>query len=85
MKRALSWTQGLTVPKSKDVKYRLSQSMLRALTADQRPAVDAQDKTFLEPNAGRKAYRFPDGAQGALRGFWRRDHVDSDRALLIRY
>jgi hypothetical protein len=57
------------VPKSKDVKYRLSQAMLRALTVDQRPAVDAQGKTFLEPNPGRKPYRFPDGAQGAPRGF----------------
>lgn len=56
------------MPKPNDAKYRLSQSQLRALTVDQRPAM-AAGKTILVPNPGRKPYRFADGSQGAPAGF----------------
>jgi len=50
-------------------KYRLTQAQLRALTVDQRPALDSNGKTILVKNPKRTPYRFADGSQGAPGGF----------------
>jgi integrase len=50
-------------------KHRLTQTQLRALTIDQRPALDKDGKTVFVKNSGRKPYRFADGSQGAPGGF----------------
>lgn len=57
------------MPQNKAVKYRLSQAQLRALDVTLRPVLDRDGKTVLEPNPGRKPYRFADGSQGAPSGF----------------
>jgi hypothetical protein len=57
------------MPSAKVVQYRLSQGQLRALTVDQRPVVNGEGKTELEPNPGKRPYRFSDGSQGAPAGF----------------
>lgn len=57
------------MPSAKVVQYRLSQALLRALTVDQRPTVNAEGKTVLEENPGKRPYRFSDGSQGAPPGF----------------
>ena len=50
-------------------KYRLTQTLLRALTVEQRPTLDADGKTVLVLNKGRAPYRFADGTPGAPGGF----------------
>ena len=57
------------MPQNKAVKYRLSQAQLRSLDVGQRPVLDELGKTALEPNPGRRPYRFADGSQGAPAGF----------------
>lgn len=57
------------MPSAKVTKYRLSQAQLRALTMEQRPAVNADGKTVLEPNPDPRPYRISDGSQGAPAGF----------------
>jgi len=52
-----------------EAKYRLTQTQLRALTVEQRPAIGVDGKTVLIKNPGRKPYRFPDGTPGAPSGF----------------
>lgn len=50
-------------------KYRLTQTLLRGLTVEQRPAHDADGKTVLIQNKGHAPYRFADGTPGAPGGF----------------
>jgi hypothetical protein len=57
------------MPSAKVAKYRLSQAQLRALTMEQRPALNAEGKTVLEPNPDPRPYRISDGSQGAPAGF----------------
>jgi hypothetical protein len=57
------------MPSAKVTQYRLSQAQLRALTVGLRPAVNGEGKTVLEPNPGKRPYRFSDASQGAPPGF----------------
>ncbi|HFF6201753.1 integrase family protein [Stenotrophomonas sp. GD03819] len=50
-------------------RYKLSDRQLRALTINERPALDANGKTVIEPNPDPKPYRFVDDTQGAPTGF----------------
>lgn len=49
--------------------YRLNERQLRALTTNERPTLDKQGKTVIEPNPDPKPYRFQDGTPGAPTGF----------------
>ena len=48
--------------------YRLTEAQLRALTVDQRPALDAKGRTTLVANPDRAPYRFTDHSPGAPLG-----------------
>jgi len=50
-------------------RYRLNDRQLRALNINQRPAMDPQGKTVIEPNPDPTPYRFMDGTPGAPTGF----------------
>lgn len=67
--RSVVDTRVCLMPQPKVVKYRLSQAQLRTLDVGQRPALDSFGKTLLEPNPGRRPYRFSDGSQGAPASF----------------
>jgi hypothetical protein len=55
--------------KGTETKYRLTQSQLRALTVEHRPALGPDGKTVLVKNAGKRPYRFSDSTPGAPSGF----------------
>jgi len=44
-------------------RYKLSDRQLRALTINERPALDANGKTVIEANPDPKPYRFVDDTQ----------------------
>jgi hypothetical protein len=48
--------------------YRLTEAQLRALTVDQRPALDAKGRTVMAANPSRAPYRFTDHSPGAPLG-----------------